>query len=85
MGYDPSTNDLPHQILKQAGEALETGLDLSRPTAIVKLTTITALTPTHIHASDIAIESPLWAALAESAARPITLALFAIGRYCFAL
>ena len=78
MGYEPSTNTLPPQILKQAGEALETGLSLSRPTAIVKLTAVREITRTHIHADDIAIESPLWAALAESAARPITVALFAI-------
>ena len=78
MGYDPSTDHLPPQILKQAGKALETGLALARPRAMVKLSAVRNITKTHIHADDAAIESPMWAALASEAAPPLTLALFAI-------
>ena len=78
MGYDPSTDHLPPQIMKQAGKALETGLALARPRAMVKLSAVRDITPTHIYADDAAIESPMWAALASEAARPLTLALFAI-------
>lgn len=77
MGYGPQT-DVPPRIIAHARDALDTGLKIARPIAIVKLADVLTITENAIHAKGISIESCLWAGLAAQSSPPLTLAVFAL-------